>query len=1244
MSREETLSGAFETPTPPLPVNHLTHVFDHIVEKVESLTEMSDEVDHDPDHDPDHNPDHNPDHISEHNSDHNPDEESTHTAHPTPQVTTLLSSFLPEKHSSPLQRSSLGPNSDHDHSDHTSYAEHTPYADRTPYADADTPSSLPRMPGTYDFTGLKSDTNNDLYDNLADKLNQPHGGLGSPVLVTSRGARSVLPVSLTSPTLMNHTKDTMLTTPQPRLDSEKPLDGVPTGVVMEHEVPIDHGTLSKKEADNVAPDTHSLDRTEIPHRLEARESIPHRLESRLESVPKRLEARPESEAKVVSSIPGALPDHMEPAEGALSEALVGVASEHLSQSTPRSSRVTSHHESLREMPSPEVAAPDSLLKSANSPYLNSPDLSGYKPQLDPGKPSYNVTGDVDVARLLDSNSGSQQSLSSASLADRPNINDANALGKIPTVHDSVDDDDDDDDKNNGDDLDDDKNFSHSTFLMELVNGLQIQNLGESRSFSTLTVIRSPPPPPPQARSFKEIESEYSKPATSVNTTSPYPSTPTPFPPRSVTTPMTQHSSIFGSSSPGILSPSLGMGVTVPKTSGSGKKRKSGGRMKGVFSSMFGKTKSVNTHPNPVVSPELTMKISTPFNAKHVAHVGVDQNGSYTGLPIEWERLLSASGISKIEQQQHPQAVMDIVAFYQDTNENTDDNAFKKFKQVEHVSSSNLGLRTDMSSNSAGNSSHPSTPIESSGMFEQMSTPQQYTPSVQPISAQKVRSPTLTINTGENGQFIPSRPAPRPPATPKVSAASEGISTPMSGKKSTILGRRSVSSKSMKSGTATPKTENVYHTTQSMNSKLAKPPNPQGLIPKSKSHSYSLSSHTKVDKRVNTTAPIAPASTFSSVIPNILEFTSHRQPPPPPIQRDENSTRQAPPSFDESPEEPVEELQSEEQPTRKSHDNQQPVRDAKRAALLAQKKREEKKRKNLQIIVKLQSICSAGDPNDYYKDLKKVGQGASGGVYISRIANLTDKVVAIKQMNLEQQPKKELIINEILVMKGSKHPNIVNYIDSYLFKGELWVVMEYMEGGSLTEIVTHSVMTEGQIGAVCRETLKGLLFLHSKGVIHRDIKSDNILLNIDGNIKMTDFGFCAQINELNLKRTTMVGTPYWMAPEVVSRKEYGPKVDIWSLGIMVIEMIEGEPPYLNETPLRALYLIATNGTPRLKEPEALSYDIKKFLAFCLQVDFNKRGTADQLLQDKFILESDDVSTLAPLVKIARMKKANEALED
>lgn len=127
--------------------------------------------------------------------------------------------------------------------------------------------------------------------------------------------------------------------------------------------------------------------------------------------------------------------------------------------------------------------------------------------------------------------------------------------------------------------------------------------------------------------------------------------------------------------------------------------------------------------------------------------------------------------------------------------------------------------------------------------------------------------------------------------------------------------------------------------------------------------------------------------------------------------------------------------------------------------------------------------------------------ASGGVYTAYQVG-TNMSVAIKQMDLEKQPKKDLIINEILVMRSSRHPNIVNYIDSFLHKNDLWVVMEYMEGGSLTDVVTANLMTEGQIAAVSRETCQGLDHLHRHGVIHRDIKSDNVLLSLQGDIKLS----------------------------------------------------------------------------------------------------------------------------------------------
>jgi p21-activated kinase 1 len=158
---------------------------------------------------------------------------------------------------------------------------------------------------------------------------------------------------------------------------------------------------------------------------------------------------------------------------------------------------------------------------------------------------------------------------------------------------------------------------------------------------------------------------------------------------------------------------------------------------------------------------------------------------------------------------------------------------------------------------------------------------------------------------------------------------------------------------------------------------------------------------------------------------------------------------------------------------------------------------------IDVVAALKRICSEGDPREIYRGFNKIGQGASGGVYTGHERG-TNRLVAIKQMNLEQQPKKDLIINEILVMKDSSHPNIVNFIDSYLVSGELWVIMEFMEGGSLTDVVTFNIMTEGQIASVCRETLKGLQHLHSKGVIHRDIKSDNILLSMEGNIKLSKF--------------------------------------------------------------------------------------------------------------------------------------------
>ena len=319
----------------------------------------------------------------------------------------------------------------------------------------------------------------------------------------------------------------------------------------------------------------------------------------------------------------------------------------------------------------------------------------------------------------------------------------------------------------------------------------------------------------------------------------------------------------------------------------------------------------------------------------------------------------------------------------------------------------------------------------------------------------------------------------------------------------------------------------------------------------------------------------------------------------------------------------------------------------------------------QVMERLKAVVSKDEPSQSYIKQKKIGQGASGSVYVARINEHAPSPVArrllgqygsrvqvaIKQMDLRNQPRKELIVNEIIVMKDSQHVNIVNYLDSFLQESnnELWVVMEFMEGGALTDIIdNNNNISESQIARICKEvsrlirahiptnelhqTCQGLAHLHSKNIIHRDIKSDNVLLDAKGSVKITDFGFCAKLTDQKSKRATMVGTPYWMAPEVVKQKEYDSKVDMWSLGIMAIEMIESEPPYLNEEPLKALYLIATNGTPTLKNPDRLSVDLKRFLSLCLTVDVNQRASAAHVLETDFLRHrSCSTESLVELLK-------------
>ncbi|KAJ4939240.1 hypothetical protein JOQ06_028696 [Pogonophryne albipinna] len=278
---------------------------------------------------------------------------------------------------------------------------------------------------------------------------------------------------------------------------------------------------------------------------------------------------------------------------------------------------------------------------------------------------------------------------------------------------------------------------------------------------------------------------------------------------------------------------------------------------------------------------------------------------------------------------------------------------------------------------------------------------------------------------------------------------------------------------------------------------------------------------------------------------------------------------------------------------------------------------------------LQMVVDKGDPRSYLENFVKIGEGSTGVVCIATEKH-SGRQVAVKMMDLRRQQRRELLFNEVVIMRDYQHRNVVEMFKSALVEEELWVIMEYLQGGALTNIVSETRLSEEQIATVCEAVLQALAYLHSQGVIHRDIKSDSILLTLDGRVKLSDFGFCAQISKDIPKRKSLVGTPYWMAPEVISKSPYGTEVDIWSMGIMVVEMVDGEPPYFSETPVAAMKRLRDELAPTVRNVNQISPVLKDFLDRMLTRDPLERASATDLLEHPFLLQSGSPQCLVPLV--------------